>query len=172
MTMSGSQPDGAEIERLLREAGSAYDPPALHALIEGVLAAPAEVGTSWHMLVADPVTPALADALEARRAAKAKGYHTGLAAEDFARLPRPARIDLLRRELAAKGLNGFIVPRADEHQGEYVPLRGQRLAWLTGFTGSPDWRSSCAIVQHCLSTAGTPCRRRHRSTREYSKSIT
>ncbi len=31
---------------------------------------------------------------------------------------------------------GFIVPRADEHQGEYVPPRGQRLAWLTGFTGS------------------------------------
>jgi Xaa-Pro aminopeptidase len=42
----------------------------------------------------------------------------------------------LRRELAAQGLDGFIVPRADEHQGEYVPPRGQRLAWLTGFTGS------------------------------------
>ena len=33
-------------------------------------------------------------------------------------------------------LDGFIVPRADEHQGEYVPPCGQRLAWLTGFTGS------------------------------------
>ncbi|HEY1261003.1 MAG TPA: aminopeptidase P family protein, partial [Stellaceae bacterium] len=30
----------------------------------------------------------------------------------------------------------FVVPRSDEHQGEYVPPRGQRLAWLTGFTGS------------------------------------
>jgi Xaa-Pro aminopeptidase len=88
------------------------------------------------MLVADPVTPALADALEARRAAKAKGYRNGLATEDFERLPRAGRIDLLRRELAAQGLDGFIVPRADEHQGEYVPPRGQRLAWLTGFTGS------------------------------------
>src|SRR5262249_9718818 len=29
-----------------------------------------------------------------------------------------------------------IVPRADEHQGEYVPPRAERLAWLTGFTGS------------------------------------
>ena len=123
-------------ERLLRETGSAYDPPALDALIEGVLAAPAEIGTSWHRLVADPVPPALADALELRRAAKAKGYRNGLATADFERLPRAARIDLLRRELAAKGLDGFIVPRADEHQGEYVPPRGQRLAWLTGFTGS------------------------------------
>ena len=97
MSTSGSRLDDREIERLLREAGSAYDPPALDALIEGVLAAPAEVGTSWHMLVADPVTPALADALEARRAAKAKGYRNGLATEDFALLPRSARIDRLRR---------------------------------------------------------------------------
>jgi Xaa-Pro aminopeptidase len=136
MTMSGSTPDSGELARLLRGAGSAYDPSALDALIEGVLAAPAEVGTSWQRLVADPVPSRLADALEARRAAKAKGYRNGLATEDFERLPRAARIDLLRRELAAKGLDGFIVPRADEHQGEYVPPRGQRLAWLTGFTGS------------------------------------
>ena len=35
-----------------------------------------------------------------------------------------------------RGLDGFVVPRADEHQGEYVPRRSQRLAWLTGFSGS------------------------------------
>jgi Xaa-Pro aminopeptidase len=136
MSTSGSRPDDRKIGKLLREAGSAYDAPALDALIEGVLAAPAEVGTSWHMLVADPMPPELAEALEARRAAKAKGYRNGLATADFERLSRAARIDLLRRELAAKGLDGVIVPRADEHQGEYVPPRGQRLAWLTGFTGS------------------------------------
>src|SRR5215831_10443057 len=136
MKVSGATSDSGEMRRLLREAGSSYDPQSLDALIEGVLAAPAEVGTSWHMLVADPVTPALADALEARSAAKAKGYRNGLATEDFERLPRAERIALLREELTAKGLDGFIVPRADEHQGEYVPPRGQRLAWLTGFTGS------------------------------------
>jgi Xaa-Pro aminopeptidase len=136
MTMRGSEPDRGELGRLLREAGSAYDPQGVEALIAGVLAAPPEIGTSWHMLVADPIIPALAGALEALRAAKAKGYRNGLAAEDFARLPRAARLDRLRRELAAQGLDGFIVPRADEHQGEYVPPRGQRLAWLTGFTGS------------------------------------
>jgi Xaa-Pro aminopeptidase len=42
----------------------------------------------------------------------------------------------LRQELARQHLDGFIVPRADEHLGEYVPAAAERLAWLTGFTGS------------------------------------
>lgn len=46
------------------------------------------------------------------------------------------RVAALRAELARRGLAGFIVPRADEHQGEYVPAHMARLAWLTGFTGS------------------------------------
>jgi Xaa-Pro aminopeptidase len=46
------------------------------------------------------------------------------------------RVERLRQELRKEGLAGFLVPRADEHQGEYVPPRAQRLAWLTGFTGS------------------------------------
>ena len=46
------------------------------------------------------------------------------------------RLAALRAELARQGLDGFIVPRADEHLGEYVPACAERLAWLTGFTGS------------------------------------
>src|ERR1700722_13137444 len=46
------------------------------------------------------------------------------------------RLVALRAELAKRGLDGFLVPRADEHQGEYVPKRAERLAWLTAFTGS------------------------------------
>jgi Xaa-Pro aminopeptidase len=42
----------------------------------------------------------------------------------------------LRAELARCGLDGFVVPRADEHLGEYVPPGAERLRWLTGFTGS------------------------------------
>ncbi|MDE2164861.1 MAG: aminopeptidase P family protein [Alphaproteobacteria bacterium] len=42
----------------------------------------------------------------------------------------------LRAELGRQGAAGFIVPRADEHQGEYVPPSAERLAWLTSFTGS------------------------------------
>ena len=46
------------------------------------------------------------------------------------------RLSELRAELARQELDGFIVPRADEHLGEYVPASAERLAWLTGFTGS------------------------------------
>src|SRR5262245_60153567 len=46
------------------------------------------------------------------------------------------RLAALRAELARRGLTGFIVPRSDRHQNEYVPACEQRLAWLTGFTGS------------------------------------
>ncbi|HEY4043875.1 MAG TPA: M24 family metallopeptidase, partial [Rhodopila sp.] len=45
-------------------------------------------------------------------------------------------LSALRQALAQQGLDGFIVPRADEHLGEYVPASAERLAWLTGFTGS------------------------------------
>ncbi len=48
----------------------------------------------------------------------------------------PARLAQLRGVLGAEGLAGFIVPRADLHQGEYVAARDERLQWLTGFTGS------------------------------------
>ena len=47
-----------------------------------------------------------------------------------------ARLSALRAQLAARDLAGFVVPRADEHQGEYVPPRAERLTWLTGFAGS------------------------------------
>src|SRR5689334_9014411 len=46
------------------------------------------------------------------------------------------RVRALRTELARRGLTGFIIPRADRHQNEYVPPSEERLAWLTGFTGS------------------------------------
>ncbi|AZO12227.1 MULTISPECIES: aminopeptidase P family protein [unclassified Mesorhizobium] len=46
------------------------------------------------------------------------------------------RVALLRQWLAENGLDGFMVPRADEHQGEYVADRSARLKWLTGFSGS------------------------------------
>ncbi|MCB2152427.1 MAG: aminopeptidase P family N-terminal domain-containing protein, partial [Rhodobacteraceae bacterium] len=47
----------------------------------------------------------------------------------------PPRLAALRAALAGAGLDGFIVPRADVHQGEYVSPHDERLAWLTGFTG-------------------------------------
>ncbi len=47
-----------------------------------------------------------------------------------------ARVAELRRALESESLDGFIVPRADEHQNEYVPANAERLLWLTGFAGS------------------------------------
>lgn len=47
-----------------------------------------------------------------------------------------ARLDALRKELAARGLDGFVIPISDEHMSEYVGGYAQRLAWLTGFGGS------------------------------------
>jgi Xaa-Pro aminopeptidase len=47
-----------------------------------------------------------------------------------------ARLSALREELTRRNLTGFVIPRADSHQNEYVPPSDERLAWLTGFTGS------------------------------------
>src|SRR5665213_1418455 len=47
-----------------------------------------------------------------------------------------ARLSAFRAELARRNLAGFVVPRADQQQNEYVPPSDERLAWLTGFTGS------------------------------------
>ena len=56
--------------------------------------------------------------------------------DDAERAASEPRVAALRTELARRGLTGFIVPRSDRHQNEYVPACEQRLAWLTGFTGS------------------------------------
>jgi Xaa-Pro aminopeptidase len=49
---------------------------------------------------------------------------------------RHIRYNAVLAELQCRQLDGFLVPLADQHQGEYVPPNAQRLAWLTGFTGS------------------------------------
>src|SRR6187455_3821724 len=47
-----------------------------------------------------------------------------------------ARLAAFREDLARRKLTGFVIPRSDRHQNEYVPASEERLAWLTGFTGS------------------------------------
>src|SRR5262245_21713952 len=54
-------------------------------------------------------------------------------------LPHPTaaeRLSSLREAFRAAGVDGYLIPRADEHQAEYVPAFAERLQWLTGFTGS------------------------------------
>jgi Xaa-Pro aminopeptidase len=121
------------LARLLREAGSPYDLAQVKALVAGVVAAPpATPPSAWTVLVAPDPVPALVQQLMGlaatmRGAPDAPEFPPGAAAD---------RIGRLRAELARAQVEGFLVPRADEHQGEYVPASGQRLAWLTGFTGS------------------------------------
>ncbi|MEP9355067.1 aminopeptidase P family protein [Xanthobacter sp. KR7-65] len=55
----------------------------------------------------------------------------------------PGRLGALRAELARHGFDGYVVPRADAHQNEYVPAREERLAFLTGFTGSAG---TCVVL--------------------------
>jgi Xaa-Pro aminopeptidase len=68
--------------------------------------------------------------------------------QDFSSSADPAlgaeRVARLRARLKRLGVDAVIVPRSDEHMGEYVPPSSERLAWLTGFTGSAGW----AIIAH------------------------
>ncbi|HUC60827.1 MAG TPA: aminopeptidase P family N-terminal domain-containing protein, partial [Alphaproteobacteria bacterium] len=121
------------LARLLRKHGIETPVAELRDLVAGVAAAPeAEDRAAWTRLVTAQPSAALTAqllALEAElRAEMAKRAQAG---PGFAE-----RLALLRAALARRGLAGFIVPRGDEHQGEYVPPSAERLAWLTGFTGS------------------------------------
>ena len=102
------------------------------ALLRGLQGAPqsglaADSGI-WPKLFAPSPTPELLAVLKAARAALAK--------------PKPAALDLpdrlpaLRQELKSRRLDGFIIPHGDEHQSEFIPAASERLAWLTGFSGS------------------------------------
>src|SRR5882724_2522031 len=125
-----SAPD--DVLHLLRQRGPQPDLAALDPLMRGVAAAPDGLaGPEWVELVDPKADAQLTKALSAWRGelAQADG---GLGQSPAP----PQRLAELRAELRARGLDGFVVPRADEHQGEYVARHSQRLAWLTGFTGS------------------------------------
>ncbi|MGD9538831.1 MAG: aminopeptidase P family protein [Alphaproteobacteria bacterium] len=121
----------AELAAGLKRAGIRMSGKAALALVKGVAAADGARGDAWLSLIA-PERPAALDrtllALKERLARETDGTaKAGTAA---------ARLAWLRAELGRRGLDGFLVPLADEHQGEYVAKRSRRLAWLTGFTGS------------------------------------
>ena len=121
----------AALTHALADAGIDKPIGEVEALVRGVAAA-APQDRSWLRLIHPDAEAigALAEALEALRQAHA-------AAPDGIDTPQQAtRLTALRAELARRGLDGFVVPLSDEHQGEYVARRSQRLAWLTGFTGS------------------------------------
>src|SRR5688572_32837272 len=105
--------------------------PDLEELLQGSLAAPeAEQPDEWLALVAPTADAQTRQHLNAARQSWAEDARTRPVP------PIAARIAALRNELAKLGVDGFLIPRADEHQGEYVPKRAERLAWIANFTGS------------------------------------
>lgn len=100
--------------------------------LRGIAAAPQVFGSfpGLTLLPAElPIERIKAESLVAELAAR-----YAAAIEDRAAVP--ARLAALRSELKARGLAGLILPLTDEYQSEYLPMRAQRLTWLTGFTGS------------------------------------
>lgn len=115
---------------LLAEAGLALSAAAVRDLVTGVAAAPkGGEGDAWLALLPQAPTPELRAALLALEAAARADFEKEEAVT-------PARLDALRAELRRRKLDGFLIPRGDEYQGETVPRAAARLAWLTGFTGS------------------------------------
>ncbi len=82
------------------------------------------------------------------------------------------RLQALQALLRQRGVDGFIVPHADQHLGEYLPPGAERLAWLTGFTGSAGlavvlldeaavFTDGRYVLQLAEQTAGTAFQRLH-----------
>lgn len=122
------------LDDLLMDERVDVDSRAVRALLRGVLAAPATDPARW--------LPLLHPAPGERLAGQILALHREMAAGIAPGRCDGARLASLRLELQSRGIDGFIVPRADEHQGEYVPKRAERLSWLTGFEGS----AGCAVV--------------------------
>ncbi len=107
-------------------------PAVLTDWLRGIAAAPKVFGgfPGLSLLPASlPVDRSRAESLVAELAAR-----YAAAIEDRAAVP--VRVAALRTELKKRGLAGLILPLTDEYQSEYLPMRAQRLTWLTGFTGS------------------------------------
>ncbi len=118
------------LARALAGAGAVMSLDAVKALIAGVAAAPTgSDSVAWTRLV----TPEPASHLIAQLVALKEALGT---AEEKGPPDPAARLAALRARLSEAGLAGFLVPHVDEHQNEFLPGRAERLAWLTGFTGS------------------------------------
>ncbi len=120
---------------VLAQANISVDVGALRALLRGVVAAPVgERPQAWMGLLGDRTT------FSAEVVAQLEALRRVVEAEEGERAAMDAlpvqRVAALRAQLVSAGVDGFLIPRADEQQGEYVPKRSERLNWLTGFTGS------------------------------------
>ncbi len=128
--MDASKTIAEQLAPILKKSSVNMGLTDLEGFLRGTAAAPeGERPEEWVELLAP------ADAETKRRLYSVRQAWANQAAS-HAPSPIRDRLVALRKELAAQGLAGFLVPRADEHQGEYVPKRAERLAWIANFTGS------------------------------------
>ncbi|WP_281684797.1 aminopeptidase P family protein [Thalassobaculum salexigens] len=124
---SSPSPEIAALAADLQAAGVQIDAAGLAETLARIAAGPRTYpARAWQALIAADLPPELADRLDAAAEALRPAEPTA----------DPSRLDRLREALATAGVDGFILPRADEHMGEYIPAPAERLSWLTGFTGS------------------------------------
>lgn len=124
------------LEALLTEAGIELSLAEVLERLAGIAAAPSDTVSGPALEIISPVLDGLLNSdldqkLRSLILRIARRYELSLS-----KTPAAERLELLRNQLRRLDLDGFIVPRTDEHQGEYVSFRAQRLAWLTGFDGS------------------------------------
>ena len=148
MNLHPSRPDDGLLAGLLTENGSTLSANDVADVIRGVLAAPQDIDPqSWMILIAPQPDTELRLQLSALFDDMERDLRGS--ANNGAAHPTAQRLELLRQELRARDLDGIIIPRSDEHLGEYVSRRAERLAWATGFTGSAGMAivlKDCAAV--------------------------
>ena len=125
--------DRDNLAKLLAEANVATPVGEVLHMARGVAAAPEALDPNeWVTLITEDPAPELVTALGEVVAE----YRAHIAAGVFLQPAPVERLAALRDALAARGIQGFLIPLADEHQSEFPSQGAQRLAWLTGFSGS------------------------------------
>lgn len=124
MTYKGDE----HLKNLLTVAGEKRSIAEVKETLKGINAAPADLGEPlrWVKLFSTGGSAEIIQQLSALKEQLAANQN------DL----KQNKLADLRAEMAARGVEGFFVPRADEFQGEYVPSRAERLAWVANFTGS------------------------------------
>ncbi len=124
------------LKSILSAAGETRDVAAIKEILSGINAAPADLGEPdrWVKLFKTGASPEIVQQLSALKEQLAANENNA---------PQDKLADL-RAEMKKRGVDGFFIPRADEFQGEYVPARADRLAWLTEFTGSAGFAVALA----------------------------
>ena len=122
----------SDLKALLLDADIRREDAELESLLRGAAAAPDDARDRWTELLAPSADPGLRD----RLVSAGRRFMDGLG-DSFTDGPAPAsRLEALRDEMRRQGLDGLVIPRTDEYQGEYIPQKSERVLWLTGFSGS------------------------------------